>query len=223
MQYLMTQNLLSAWKYMYKARDAFPYDEEKADAAEAKAEAEFMRVLRRERGEPSPAMLAGREFESLCYAVADGRFRPAHDDFGAPELPPTYQGAAQIARIINGGIYQAKLYKNLRVGGTEFLLFGILDALKAGTVYDIKYKSRPLGSVDLAGMFLDSPQHPMYLTLCPEAERFEYLVSDGTLLYTETYERGDVAPIENTIEQFMTYLYRACLTGVYERHWATRT
>lgn len=231
---LITQSLLSAWQYMYKARDAFPYDEEKADAAEAKAEEDFLRVLRRERGEPSPAMLAGRDFEALCYDIADGRFRPEFrfsgeyeanggEVMGVPCFPPTYDGALQIARIINGGVWQAKLSKRVRVGGTEFLLYGILDALKAGTIYDIKYKSRPLGSIDLAGMYLDSPQHPMYLTLCPEADRFVYLISDGTLLYQETYERGDVPPIADAIEQFMAYLDRACLVSVYKDLWTART
>lgn len=234
MQYLMTQSLLSSWQWLYKARDAHPYDEDKAEAAAEKAEADFMRVLRRERGEPSPAMLAGRDFEALCYDIADGRFRPGFSQngayepnfgevMGAPELPPTYPGALQVARIINGGAWQVKASKRVSVGGRDFLLYGILDAVKAGTIYDIKFKSRPLGSVDLPGLFADSPQHAMYLRLMPEATRFEYLVSDGALLYTEAYERGDVAPIEAIIADFMEYLNRACLVSVYERHWAART
>ena len=223
MRFLMTQSLLSAWQWLYKARDAYPYDEDKADAAEAKAEADFLRVLRRERGEPSPAMLAGRDFEALCYAVADGRFRPAHNDFGESEFPPTYPGALQVARVINGGAWQVKASKRVSVGGRDFLLYGVLDALKAGVIYDIKFKSRPLGSVELPGLYADSPQHPMYFALCPEALRFEYLVSDGALLYAESYERGDVAPIETIIGDFMGYLDRACLVSVYEHHWAART
>lgn len=239
MRFLMTQSLLSSWQWLYKARDAFPFDEDKADAAEAKAEADFLRALRRERGEPSPAMLAGREFEALCYDIADGRFRPGHSaervvsdgihtpivgaGDGEPMFPPTYPGALQIAKIINGGVWQAKLYKEIRVGGRDFLLFGILDAVKAGTIYDIKFKTRQLGSVDLPALYADSPQHPMYLRLMPEAERFTYLASDGNLLYTETYERGDVPPIEDIIGDFMGYLDRACLVSVYEHHWAART
>lgn len=250
MRYLMTQSLLSSWQWLYKARDAYPFDEDKADAAEAKAEADFLRVLRRERGEPSPAMLDGRMFEALCYDIADGRFRPtynarriisdgihtpiddglAYDSEHFPEcpvpipvLPKNYPGALQVARVINGGVWQVKLSKQISVGGRDFLLYGILDALKGGVIYDIKYKTRSLGSVDLPGLFADSPQHPMYFALCPEATRFEYLVSDGDLLYTEAYERGDVAPIEATIGDFMEYLNRACLVSVYENHWAART
>lgn len=224
MRYLMTQSLLSSWQWLYKSRDAYPYDEDKADAAEERAEADFMRTLRRERGEPSPAMLAGREFEALCYDIADGRFRPGRDaESGEPMFPPTYPGALQVARIINGGAWQVKASKRVSVGGRDFLLYGILDALKGGVIYDIKYKSRSLGSVDLPALFADSPQHPMYFALCPEATRFEYLVSDGQLMYAEAYERGDVAPIEATIESFMQYLDRACLVSVYENHWAART
>lgn len=224
MRYLITQSLLSSWQWLYKARDAFPFDEDKADAAAAKAEADFMRTLRRERGEPSPAMLDGRMFEALCYDIADGRFRPGRNvESGEPMFPPTYQGALQVARVINGGVWQVKASKQISVGGRDFLLYGILDAVKGGVIYDIKYKARNLGSVELPGLFADSPQHPMYLRLMPEATRFEYLVSDGELLYTESYERGDVAPIEATIGDFMDYLERACLTGVYERRWAART
>lgn len=221
---LITQSLLSAWQWLYKARDAYPFDEDKADAAEAKAEADFLRTLRREPGEPSPAMLAGRGFEALCYDIADGRFRPGRNvESGEPMFPPTYPGALQVARIINGGAWQVKASKRVSVGGRDFLLYGVLDALKGGVIYDIKYKTRPLGSVDLPALYADSPQHPMYLALCPEAERFAYLVSDGELMYAEAYERGDVAPIKATIGDFMAYLDRACLTGVYERHWAART
>ena len=224
MRYLMTQSLLSSWQWLSKARDAYPFDEDKADAAEAKAEADFLRALRRERGEPSPAMLAGRGFEALCYDIADGRFRPGRNvESGEPMFPPTYPGALQVARIINGGVWQVKLSKQISVGGRDFLLYGILDAVKAGTIYDIKYKTRSLGSVELPALYADSPQHPMYFALCPEATRFEYLVSDGQLMYAEAYERGDVAPIEATIGDFMEYLNRACLTGVYERHWVART
>lgn len=234
MRYLMTQSLLSSWQWLYKARDAYPYDEDKADAAEAKAEADFLRVLRRERREPSPAMLAGRDFEALCYDIADGRFRPGFSPngayepnfgevMGAPEFPPAYPGALQVARVINGGAWQVKASKRVSVGGRDFLLYGVLDALKAGVIYDIKFKSRPLGSVELPGLYADSPQHPMYFALCPEASRFEYLVSDGAALYTESYERGDVAPVETIIGDFMGYLDRACLVSVYEHHWAART
>lgn len=224
MRYLMTQSLIASWQWLFKARDAFPFEEEKAEAAEEKAEADFLRVLRRERGEPSPAMLAGREFEALCYAIADGRFRPGRNaESGEPMFPPTYPGALQVARIINGGVWQTKLSKEIRVGGRNFLLYGVLDAVKAGVIYDIKYKTRPLGSVDLPALYADSPQHPMYFRLLPEATRFEYLVSDGELLYTEAYERGDTPPIETAIGDFMGYLERANLTGVYERHWAART
>lgn len=220
---LITQSLLSAWQWLYKARDAYPFDEDKADAAEAKAEADFLRILRREPGEPSPAMLAGRDFEALCYDIADGRFRPGRNvESGEPMFPPTYPGALQVARIINGGAWQVKASKRVSVGGRDFLLYGVLDAVKAGTIYDIKFKSRPLGSVDLPALYADSPQHPAYFELCPEATRFEYLVSDGTLLYTEAYEHGDTPPIEAIIADFMTYLDRACLLSVYKHHWTAR-
>lgn len=210
MSLLVTQSLLSAWQWMFKAEDA--------DAAET----DFMRVLRRERGEPSPAMLAGRVFESLCYAIADGRFIPLLDEHGTPVFPTEYLGASKVAEIIHGGAWQVKERKEISVGNRDFLLYGILDVLKAGTIYDIKFRTKSLGSGDVAGKYLDSPQHPMYLDLVPEATQFAYLVSDGRDLYVESYQRGDVAPIEDTISEFMAYLERTGLTPLYIERWASK-
>lgn len=213
MRPLITQSLLSSWQWMYKAED------------EDAAEADFMRTLKRERGEPSPAMLAGRDFENLCYRIANGEDISRNLDgfaYDSECFPPYYDGACKVAEIIRGGVWQVKARKEISVGNRVFLLYGILDVLKAGTIYDIKFRTKPLGSGDIAGKYLDSPQHPMYLNLVPEATCFDYLVSDGRDLYVESYERGDVAPIEDTINDFMAYLDRTGLTPLYMERWATK-
>lgn len=221
MPLLITQSLLSSWLYQYKAKDP-----------EA-AEAEFMRVLRRERGEQSPAMLAGIEFETLCYRIANGEDVSAGVDGYAydsehfperlePIYPKGYDGACQVAKFITGAQFQVKAKRIVRVGRQDFLLYGILDALKAGTIYDIKYKSKSLGSLDLAGSYQDSPQHSAYFRIVPEAQEFKYLVSDGKDLYVETYKPEDTPAIENIIEEFVEYLKSTGLEATYKEHWKSK-
>ena len=72
--------------------------------------------------------------------------------------------------------------KLVEVNGMEFVLYGRLDTLKAGTIYDIKFS----GSYD-KGKYVDSTQHPTYMELIPEADQFTYVVSNGQNVWTETY------------------------------------
>ena len=112
-----------------------------------------------------------------------------------------YKPVTQLARYLEGSQQQVTIFKDIRVDGVDFLLHGVLDFLRAGVIYDTKYsKTYRLNK------YLNSPQHPMYLELVPEAYRFEYLICDGTWVYRETYPRDIVSPIEPTIRNFMKYL-----------------
>lgn len=205
---LITQSLLSAWNYLFAAREG----------GEEKAEEDFMRTLRREPSETSEAMQKGINFESLCYQIADGKFNP---DLGG--YPETYEGASKIASLIKGGQYQVRLSDHIEVGGLDFLLYGILDVLRAGVIYDIKFKTKSIGSIDtLAGSYFESAQHPAYLYLVPEAIRFEYLVSDGIDLYKEVYRREDTRKIGDIIEEFSASIKRMGLWDLYTEKWKSR-
>ena len=83
--------------------------------------------------------------------------------------------------------FQVAAYRDKRIDGVPFLLYGRLDALKAGTIYDTKFVRRYE-----AGKYVSSPQHPMYFDCVPEASRFVYVVSDGKFVYQEEYRRGEV-------------------------------
>lgn len=204
MALLITQSLLSAWSYQFQAYDA--------DAAEN----DFLRVLRREPGEQSPAMLAGIAFEHLCYRIANYEGHPR------PIFPANYDGARKVAEIIRGGQFQVKTSRKIHVSGYDLLLYGVLDALKAGIIYDIKFKLKSFGSLDLQGSYTNSPQHPAYMRLVPEAREFRYLVSDGKDLYVETYQREDTPSIEDIIRDFVRYLDGAGLMGLYHANWRTK-
>lgn len=198
----ITQTLFSAWEWMYKTDDG---------------EADFLRTLRRERGEQSPAMLAGIAFENWCYAAAQDW------EHVAPTVPPEFMGGvSQIVPIITGGAFQVKVWKPVTIGGTDFLLYGILDALKCGTIYDIKYKNKSFNSLKLDGAYRGSPQHPMYFRLVHQAEEFQYLVSDGADLYIETYRPEDVEPIDDEIQRFAEFLRREKLWDLYVEKWTVQ-
>lgn len=202
-RYLMTQSLLSAWGYVYSCHE---------ESKEATLE-DFIRTLRRERGEPGAAMLNGREFEDEVYRAAANMPRQAHQKWE--------NGIQEVARVIAGAPVQVKVQRKIAVAGYDFLLYGVLDALKAGVIYDVKFSTKGFGSADLAGKYLESPQHPAYLYMVPEAHKFVYLVSDGRDIYTEEYTRENSPFIGDLIAEFMTSVKDMGLLQLYLEHWQT--
>ena len=218
-RYLMTHSLLSSWLYMmesqYESADRNPMDE-------------FLTVLRREPTPTSEAMQKGIDFENLVTAIVDGETtmpcqvldveantatvlqRPISEH-------PWYEPAAQIAKIVKGGILQCVAKRDVRICGMDFLLYGRLDALKGGSIYDIKFTSR----YD-AGKYYDSTQHPMYMFIVPEANEFSYLASNGTNVWIETYRRDETNDIRVTVELFIKWLRDNGLERVYLEHWGAR-
>lgn len=196
-RFLMTQSLLSSWLWLYKATD------------QEKAQADFLRVLERRKERPTGPMLDGIQFENMVTACCDGSPPdPAHKWAG---------GVQAVSEVVRGGQFQVSASVRRRIAGTDFVLYGRLDALKASVIYDIKF-SRSY----TPGKFLDSPQHPMYFECCPEARRFVYLVSSGADLCREEYRREETPPIESTVRQFMAYLKGAGLLGIYYKNWKSK-
>lgn len=125
------------------------------------------------------------------------------------------------------GCYQVKLSKNITTTTGNYVLYGILDCLKAGKIYDYKYK----GSYDV-GAFYSSYQHPMYFELCPEANEFEYVISnnysvkkeaDPIILYHELYTReGTKTDIYVVIDQFINWLKTNDLYDFYCEKWESK-
>ena len=213
--YLMTHSLLASWLYIMKDN---PYE----DATSPRdAYQEFLQTLRREPIPPTEAMAKGIEFEDLCYEIATGKFQPTvkvHAPKSEPLAhkiyPRFYDAACQVADIIRGGQIQYKAKKLVEVNGMEFVLYGRLDTLKAGTIYDIKFS----GSYD-KGKYVDSTQHPTYMELLPEADQFTYVVSNGQNVWTETYRRDETASIFPVISDFVDWLNAVGLMETYKEHW----
>ena len=219
-RFMVTQSLLSAWAYCF---DCYEGDEDDAMAA-------FISTLNREPTEQTEAMLNGIEFEKLCYSIANGRFVPQFTASGGEEpntggvmgygkYPKNYTGAKRVAEIIKGAPFQVKASREIEVGGMKFLVYGILDALKAGTIYDVKYMNKSMNSTDVYGKYLESAQHPAYFYLVPEATDFKYLLSDGDDIYIEHYRREDTRYIGDIIAEFVDSLRGWNLLDTYKEKW----
>ena len=150
-------------------------------------------------------MQNGIDFESLVTAIVNG-----HDD---PNNPWSW-AAGQIAAIINGGQLQFKARQKIQVRGMDVVLYGRLDALKAGTIYDIKFSKGYE-----RGKFYSSTQHPTYMLLIPEAQTFSYLVSNGMDVWTECYRRDETPDIRPIISDFFDWLDAFGLMDVFKEHW----
>jgi hypothetical protein len=201
-RYLMTHSLLSAWNWLLdpmagaRDKDKTPMDE-------------FLQTLYREKTEPTEAMLKGREFEDLVNTVSKGGAIDPEHKWAKP--------ATQIGNRIKGAELQVKISRELEIDGVTFLCYGILDALQAGTITDVKYSESYR-----VNKFLESSQHPMYFYLCPEAIKFEYLISDGRDVFTEKYLPAETPGIEKQISEFYRWMVRANVDDVYRKYWEAR-
>ena len=194
-RFLITQSLLSGWLWSYKLENGFE---------------DFLRTLRREPIQQTRAMLEGIRFENCLNAVLDGaEIEPTHEWYKPiMELYPTLYGAQQ----------QVRLSRDITVQGVPLVLYGVFDFLKAGIIYDTKYSK----TYKRYGKYLDSPQHPAYFALCPEAREFQYKICDGKYIYTETYRPDEVEPIERTIGHFMDFLDKMNLVSVFYENWKSK-
>lgn len=158
---------------------------------------EFIKTLSREPMKTNEAIETGFQFE----------------DFMIENYKPT-----------KNGCYQVKLYKDIKTKTGNYLLYGRLDCLKAGRIFDYKYT----GSYDV-GKFYNSCQTLIYFEICPEANSFEYLISnnykDGKTLeeinlYHEIYYRNDLKmDINDEIDSFIAWLKTNNLYDLYCEKW----
>lgn len=199
---LVTHSLLSSWQWALKGN---PYED---TTTERDAYADFIGTLKKEPRPATKAMLSGIAFENLITNIIEGK--PAKE--GAWN-----DAAAKIARICAGGVLQYKAHKEVEVNGIPLLLYGRLDCLKAGTIYDIKYST-----VYDAGRYIGSTQHPTYLELVPEASEFAYLISNGSQVWTETYRRDETLSILPVIGDFLAWLDMQGLMDVYREFWKSK-
>ena len=190
-RYRITQTLLNSWLYIYKADSGGD---------------DFLTTLNRQGKPKTKAMLDGMKFENIINACLDGQEINNSIEWAEPIL--------KLLPILSGSQKQVTVFKDLVVDGIPFVLHGVLDFLKAGIIYDTKFSK-----TYKVGKYLDSPQHPMYFALVPEAYEFRYLICDGKYIYEERYRPDEVVPIEYTVRQFMKFLDRENLVDTYCKLW----
>lgn len=204
MSYLITQSLISSWNYLHQCREE----------SQESAYNDFLNTLNRITKETTPEMQNGIDFENEVYKAAAGIPRSAH--------PKWENGINAVATLIKGAPVQVTAQRELTIGSMNLLVYGVLDALKAGTIFDVKFSNKGFGSAELAGKYLDSPQHPTYFFIVPEAQEFKYLVSDGEDLYTECYTRKNSRPFEEIAKEFLASLEAMNLLDTYKAKWVSK-
>lgn len=202
MSYMITQTLISSWRYVFSCHEEY----------QQQAYDDFLVTLRHEHKPATPEMQNGLDFEAEVYKEAAGETREQH--------PKWEDGIKAVATRLTGARVQVRASRKLTIGSTELLVYGVLDALKAGVIYDVKFSNTSFGSADLAGKYLDSPQHPAYFYIVPEATEFQYLVSDGKDLYTEIYTPKITRPFPEIAEEFLNSIRGMGLMEVYKEHYA---
>lgn len=183
-RYLITPTLLNSFQYYIQDEYKSPAD----------SRADFLKTLSREKFEPNETMQKGIDFENTVKFLCDSFRERNINDFNTPH--------EAIANIVNNGLWQQTVKKDLTVGNQEFLLYGKCDVIKRDTIYDIKFTSNYE-----VGKFLDSAQHLIYL-YCLDLPKFQYLVSDGEEYWVEDYHNhaGIEDEIKSKISDFMGYL-----------------
>ena len=204
MSYLITQSLISSWNYLHQCREE----------SQESAYNDFLNTLNRITKETTPEMQNGIDFENEVYKAAAGIPRSAH--------PKWENGINAVATLIKGAPVQVTAQRELTIGSMNLLVYGVLDALKAGTIFDVKFSNKGFGSAELAGKYLDYSQHPTYFVIVPEAQEFKYLVSDGEDLYTECYTRKNSRPFEEIAKEFLASLEAMNLLDTYKAKWVSK-
>ena len=197
----ITKTLLESWRYCFSCAEGY----------EDEAYADFLKTLRREPSETTEAMLNGLAFEDRCYRAAEGKTIRSDAKWR--------EGALKVAEVIKGAQIQVPISRPIEVDGTTYLLKGILDALRAGVIYDVKFLNKSIGSADVYGKWLNCTQHPAYFYLVPEAHEFQYVGSDGSDVYIETYQRDQTPYIGEIIHDFLEFLKGEGLMNVFAERW----
>lgn len=198
-RYLITHSLLSSWLYAMKEN---PYE----DMTNAKDPMEdFFKTLKREPIDVTEAIQNGLDFEALVTDIIYG---------SGDRSNPWWEAAKTVADELRDAQLQFVAKRTVNIGGDEFLLYGRLDALRAGIITDIKFSKGYE-----RGKYFDSTQHPMYMFLIPGAYQFTYLVSNGTEVWHETYRRDETPDILPIIRDFLDWLRGHGLYGMYCKYW----
>ena len=126
--------------------------------------------------------------------------------------------AIQNIEELKGGSYQVKVYKE----HGNYLLYGRVDVLKAGIVYDVKFTNRYE-----VGKFYGNYQTNIYLEVVPEAKKMVYIIGNNSSIensnfFREEYTRQEIEPIDKILNDFEQWLNVTGLDAIYQEKWRSR-
>lgn len=218
-KYLVTTSLLNSLHWYLK---------ESFTKTEAEQRQEFLQTLRKEKTPTTEAQQRGLDFEEKIKFYCEHNSFKGHAPYNgvipyedldtrseyeqhiiytkiAKHDIPVFEidyVVRKVGDIVKGGLWQQSVKKDLKIGNSEFLLYGRTDVIKRDTVFDIKFTS----NYEL-GKFQDSSQHLIYL-YCSELPKFSYLISDGKDWWREDYfnHAGIEGEIKSKVSEFLDYL-----------------
>lgn len=203
---LITPTLLNSWGYINwcsvnvreNENDAVCV-EDKITQKQEEVYQDFLKVLNREQMPTTDAMQRGIDFENECYTNPNNVVYP----------------------VIKGGCFQLvgkkKVSINIDDEEFNFLMYGRLDVLKGGVIYDIKRVSKYSPP-----KYSKSYQHKFYLDLFDKAYKFQYLVYDGNILHYETYYPEQCLSTKEVIKEFIRFLKEKNILNIYLEKWRTK-
>ena len=189
MAYKITPSLYNAW--LFYAKPMF----DRTPEQEVDAKADFMRVLRKEPSEPSPAILKGINFENAIeeYAKGTGKAFSFDDKKDADEI----KCAEYIAKLCHDGEFQVRGGQELPSGN---YVYGIADCILLNGIVDFKR----VGTYEI-GKYQNSIQHLVYMYIWGISQ-FHYLVCDGSsepFEETYTWDKNSLAMLESRIAELI--------------------
>lgn len=173
--YLITPTLIQSWQYWYN------YDGDK----EEEVKSSFLATLKREKTPTNEAMQAGINFEKQVIQCSYDKPWTCNEVMACSGN----NCILDIAQIIENGMFQVALKKEIKVADTNFLLYGKADVIKQDTIFDIKYTTNA-DNYNI-GKYSNSVQHLLYM-FCAELNKFQYIISDGDTYWLEDYNVSNI-------------------------------
>lgn len=215
--YLITPTLIQSWQYWYS------YDGDN----EEEVKSSFLTTLRREKTPTSEAMQKGINFENDIQAVCKKEYQFYDYSYKLEknlEVIDKYEECiSSIADILNTGMWQIALQKEIQIADTNFLLYGKADVIKEDTIFDIKYTTNA-NNYDL-GKYSDSIQHLLYM-FCAELNIFQYIISDGKSYWLEYYNLSNAqiySALSEKISNFYSFLQNNQeFLKIFQEKWQTQ-
>jgi hypothetical protein len=211
-RHLLTASLYGAWRWSYDAPD------EKLAAARR----DLLTCLRREEIPPTPPMLTGRKFEADVRNAAEGVYPLPFEP-----VDPAYDAAVQeVAEIVRGGLWQERVYLDMRFRGHgDFLFYGRADVIRGPLIVDIKWKTKANYAVGQYGKGIQHLGYPA-ASGCANGRggspHFAYVASDGRSVWREDYHYGPDAyeELRSRLSMMLDDFERDRELGqLYRKHW----